>query len=284
MGSRRRFPVAQGGPGRRRRRRGLGAAILALTVSALVASAPAAQAVATPVASAPATFFPPVGTTFPWKSTGVVPEVVSWTLIDAGPNGFSHFELEQFNTYASSWNLVYYGTGTTYQALLPVNQFTEFRLTPFDLGGAAGVTTYGHGFVPYVTDDSDPTATFASPMAFAGGWTTVHSSTAFGGTVHTSTRRHAKVTFCGAYSQVALIGARRPIGGTGVATVFGTANTVSFAASSGRYREVLGRWRTPVTEEVPGGDGPTYCFSLTAQSAKPVSVDAIAYNVPDIIE
>jgi len=255
-----------------------------LALGAFVAGAPAAQAVTAPVASAPSTFFPPAGTTFPWKTTGVVPEVVTWKLLDTGANGFSHFELEQFNTYASSWNLVYYGSGTTYQALLPINQFTEFRLTPFDRGGAAGVTTYGHGLVPYVTDDSDPTAVYATPMTFAGGWRTIHASTAFGGTVHTSTRRHAKVTFCGAYSQVALIGARSPTGGNGTATVFGATSTVSFSAGNGRYREVLGRWRTPVTEEVPGGDGPTYCFSLAAQSAKPVSVDAIAYNVPDIIE
>ena len=225
----------------RARGRVAGALLTALAMGAAVAvaAAPPAQAGATPVVGVPVTSFPPAGTTIPLKATGVVQEVVTWKLLDPGTNGFSHYILEQFNTYESSWNTVYYGTGTIYQALLPINQFTEFRLTPFDGGGVPGITTYGQGFVPSIADDSDTSAIFASPMAFAHGWTRTTAATAFGGSYHRSSRRHSQVVFCGAFTQVALIGPRTAAGGTGSVVAFGSASSVGFSAPSPRYREVL---------------------------------------------
>src|SRR4051812_36298669 len=128
----------------RRRAALVGSAVLLLAGLAMApgGTATAASAATEPEASAPRQAFPAVGTTVPQKSSGVVYEVTTWQLVDPGTNGFSYYLLEQYNTYANTWGVVYYGTATTYQALLPAVQFTEFRLTPFDAGGQPGATKY----------------------------------------------------------------------------------------------------------------------------------------------
>ena len=247
-------------------------------------SAAAATASAEPVVSAPRQAFPPPGTTVPQQSSGVVHELTTWKLLDPGSNGFSHFVLEQYNTYANTWGVVYYGTGTSYEALLPAVQFTEFRLTAFDSGGQPGTTRYGQGFVPVIADDSDTSAPYATSITYSSGWRRVSAGTAYGGSYLRSTKAGASFTYCGYFSRIALIAPRRTGGGAASVNVFGSTNTVSFRAPTNRYREVVGRWSTPAPGAVPAGSGPTHCLTATAKSAAPIFVDAVEYNVADIIE
>lgn len=258
--------------------------VLALLAVAPLSRATAATAATEPEVSAPRQAFPPTGTTVPQKSSGVVYETTSWQLLDPGTNGFSYFLLEQFNTYANTWGVVYYGTGTTYQALLPTIQFTEFRLTPYDGGGQPGTTKYGHGFVPVIADDSDTSAAYATSITYSTGWRRVLASTAYGGSYQRSTRAGASLTYCGYFSRIALVAPRTPTGGTASVEVFGSASTMSFHSSSNRYREVVRQWSTPAQNGIPAGGGPTYCLTVTAKSSAPIFVDAVEYNVPDIIE
>jgi hypothetical protein len=246
--------------------------------------ATAATAATEPVVSAPRQAFPPAGTTVPQKSSGVVYEMTTWQLLDAGANGFSYFLLEQYNTYANTWGVVYYGTGTTYQALLPAVQFTEFRLTPFDAGGQPGTTKYGQGFTPVVADDSDASAPYATTIAYSSGWRRILADTAYGGSYLRSTTAGASVRYCGYFTQIALVAPRTKTGGTASVKVFGSSDNVSFRSPSQRYREVVRRWSTPAQNDIPAGSGPTYCLKVTANSSAPIFVDAIEYNVPDIIE
>jgi hypothetical protein len=236
------------------------------------------------VVSAPRQAFPPAGTTVPQKSSGVAYELTTWQLLDPGTNGFSYFLLEQYNTYANTWGVVYYGTDTTYQALLPTVQFTEFRLTPFDGGGQPGTTTYGQGFTPVVADDSDATAPYTTSITYSTGWRRILADTAYGGSYQRSTRAGASFTYCGYFNQVALVAPRTTTGGTAAVKVFGSSDTVSFRSPSSRYREVVRRWSTPAQNGIPAGSGPTHCLKVTANSSAPIYVDAIEYNVPDIIE
>lgn len=249
-----------------------------------LAPASVAQAVTEPVVSAPRQAFPAVGTTVPEKSAGVAYEVTTWDLVDPGTAGFSHVILEQFNTYANSWGVVYYGTGTSYAALLPTVQFTEFRLTPYDAGGQPGTTRYGKGFVPVVADDSDTSAAYATSISHSSGWRRVLASTAYGGSYLRSTTAGASFTFCGYFSRIALVAPRNAAGGAATVGVFGATHTLSFHATQSRYREVVGKWSTPAPADEPAGSGPTYCLKVTAQSAAPIFIDAIEYNVPDVIE
>jgi hypothetical protein len=258
---------------------GLGIVVWAPTLP--VAAAPAAVE---PVVSAPRQTFPPVGTTVPQKSSGVVHEVTRWQLLDPGSAGFSHVVVEQYNTYANSWGVVYYGTGTSYEALLPAIQFTEFRVTPYDAGGNPGTTAYGQGFVPLIADDSDTTAGYATRISHSTGWQRVAAATAYGGSYLRSTRAGATFTFCGYFSRIALVAPRTPRGGTASVHVFGSTHAVSLRAATSRYREVVGGWSTHAQDGVPAGSGPTYCLTVTAKSAAPVFVDAVEYNVADIIE
>jgi hypothetical protein len=273
----------------RRRATLVGTAVLLLVGLAVAPVNPATAATAARVAtepevSAPRQAFPPVGTTVPEKSSGVVYEQTTWQIMDPGTNGFSHFLLEQFNTYANTWSVVYYGTGTTYQALLPAVQFTEFRLTPYDAGGAPGTTKYGHGFTPVIADDSDPSAAYATSIAYSSGWRRVPAATAYGGSYQRSTRAGASFTYCGYFSRIALVAPRTIAGGTASVEVFGSAGNVNFRSSSNRYREVVRQWSTSAQNGIPAGSGPTYCLKVSAKSSAPVFVDAIEYNVPDIIE
>jgi hypothetical protein len=260
----------------------LGLAVLVWAPSLPVAAAPAPAT--EPVVSAPLQTFPPVGTTVPQKSTGVLDEVTRWQLLDPGSAGFSHVVVEQFNTYANSWGVVYYGTGTSYEALLPAVQFTEFRVTPYDAGGIPGTTTYGRGFVPLIADDSDTTAGYATQISHSGGWRRVAAATAYGGSYLRSTRAGATLTFCGYFSRIALVAPRTPTAGNASVRVFGSTHDLSFRAGTSRYREVVGGWSTFAPDGVVAGNGPTRCLVLTAKSSAPVFVDAIEYNVPDIIE
>ena len=266
----------------RRRAALVGSAVLLLTGLAV---APAgAAATAEPEVSAPRQAFPPAGTTVPQKSSGVMYELTTWQLLDPGTNGFSHFLLEQYNTYANTWGVVYYGTGTTYQALLPAVQFTEFRLTPFDAGGQPGTTKYGQGFVPVIADDADTSAAYATSIAYSSGWRQVFADTAYGGSYQRSTKAGASFMYCGYFTRIALVAPRTTAGGTASVEVFGSTHTVSFRSSSYRYREVIRQWSTPARNGIPAGSGPTYCLTVTANSSAPIFVDAIEYNVPDIIE
>jgi hypothetical protein len=251
---------------------------------ATAAGAAAEPAATEPVASAPWQAFPPVGTTVPQKAAGVAYEVTHWRLQNPGTAGFSHFVLEQFNTYANTWSVVYFGTGTSYQALLPTIQFTEFRLTAFDAGGSPGPTQYGQGFTPFVADDSDASDPYASPIVYSSGWRRVAASTAYGGSYLRSTRAGASFTFCGYFSKIALVAPRTTAAGTASVHVFGSTHSLSFRATSSRYREVVGRWSTVAVDGLPAGSGPTHCLTVTAQSSAPIFVDALVYNVPDIIE
>jgi hypothetical protein len=263
------------------------AAVLGVVAAGAVAATPVAAAPTAstePVVSMPRQAFPAVGTTVPQKGTGVLHEVTSWQLLDTGTAGFSHVVVEQFNTYANSWGVVYYGTGTSYQALLPTIQFTEFRVTPYDAGGTAGTTTYGQGFTPAIADDSDATAAYATRISYSSGWRRVVAATAYGGSYVRSTRAGATFTFCGYFSRIALVAPRSTTAGTATVQVFGATRSLSFHAGTARYREVVGRWSTPALSDVPAGSGPTHCLRLTAQSAAPVFVDAVEYNVPDMIE
>lgn len=258
---------------------------LAVLLLAGLAVAPAgAAAAAEPVVSAPRQAFPPAGTTIPQKSSGVMYELTTWQLLDPGTNGFGYFLLEQFNTYANTWGVVYDGTGTTYQALLPAVQFTEFQLTPFDAGGQPGTTKYGQGFVPVIADDADASAAYATSIAYSSGWRRVFAGTAYGGSYQRSTRAGASLTYCGYFTRIALVAPRTTGGGTASVEVFGSTGTVSFRSSSSRYREVIRQWSTPARNGIPAGSGPTYCLTVTANSSAPIFVDAIEYNVPDIIE
>jgi hypothetical protein len=243
-----------------------------------------ATAATEPVVSAPRQAFPPPGTTVPQKSSGVVYQLTTWQLLDPGTNRLGYFLLEQYNTYANTWGVVYYGTDTTYQALLPVVQFTEFRLTPFDAGGQPGTTKYGQGFTPVVADDSDASAAYATSIAYSSGWRRILADTAYGGSYQRSTRAGASFTYCGYFTRIALIASRTAAGGTASVEVFGSSDTISFRSPSYRYREVVRRWSTPAQNGIPAGGGPTYCLTVTANSSAPISVDAIEYNVPDIIE
>jgi hypothetical protein len=249
-----------------------------------VSGASAALTATEPVVSAPRQAFPAVGTTVPQKSAGVSYQLTTWQLLDPGTTGFSHVILEQYNTYANTWGVVYYGTGTSYAALLPVVQFTEFRLTPYDAGGQLGTTVYGQGFVPVVADDSDTSAAFATSISHSTGWRRVTASTAYGGSYLRSTRAGASFTFCGYFSRIALVAPRNASGGTATVTVFGASHAVGFHATAARYREVVGRWSTSSSADVPAGGGPVHCLTVTARSSAPVFVDAIEYDVPDIIE
>lgn len=237
-----------------------------------------------PVVGVPRQVFPPPGTTVPKKSSNVAYEVTTWTLADPGTNGFSHYVLEQYNTYANTWSIVYYGTGTTYEALLPTVQFTEFRVTAFDGGGQPGPTQYGQGFVPAIADDSDATAPYVTSISHAGGWRRISTDTAYGGSYLRSTQAGASFRVCGYFSRIALIAPRTTDGGNASVKVFGSSDTVGFRAPSDRYREVIRQWGTPAQNGVPAGSGPTHCLKLTATSSAPIFVDAIEYNVPDIIE
>jgi hypothetical protein len=234
--------------------------------------------------SAPRQGFPDVGTTVPQKSSGVIYERTTWQLVDPGTNGFSHVLLEQYNTYANTWSVVYYGTGTSYEALLPTVQFTEFRLTPFDGGGQPGTTQYGHGFVPAIADDSDTSAPYVTSISYSSGWQRVFANTAYGGSYRKSTKAGASFTYCGYFTRLAIVAPRTAAGGKASVSVFGATNTVSFRSASNRYREVVGRWSTVAQNGVIAGNGPTYCLTATAKSSAPIFVDAIDYNVPDIIE
>lgn len=263
-------------------------AVLFLGGLAVAPRAPATTATAAaatePVVSAPRQAFPPAGTTVPQKLSGVVYEQTTWQLLDPGTNGFSYFLLEQYNTYANTWGVVYYGTGTTYQALLPAVQFTEFRLTPFDGGGQPGTTKYGQGFVPLIADDSDASAPYVTSIAYSSGWRRILANTAYGGSYQRSTRAGASFTYCGYFTQIALVAPRTTGGGTASVKAFGSRDTVSFRSPSSRYREVVRRWSTSAQNGIPAGGGPTYCVTVTAKSSAPIFVDAIEYNVPDIIE
>jgi hypothetical protein len=260
-------------------------AVLLLGGFAVVPRGSAAATTATePVVSAPRQVFPPPGTTVPQKSSGVAYELTTWHLVDPGANGFSHFVLEQYNTYANTWGVVYYGTGTTYQALLPAVQFTEFRLTPYDAGGQPGTTKYGQGFDPVVGDDSDASPPYITSIAYSTGWRRIYAGTAYGGSYLRSTKAGASLTYCGYFTRIALVAPRVPAGGNARVKVFGLTDTIRFRAPSSRYREVVGRWSTPSQNGVPAGSGPTYCLKATANSSAPVFIDAIDYNVPDIIE
>jgi hypothetical protein len=263
-----------------------GAAITVLMgLSAMpVTWASAAPSATEPVVSAPWQAFPAVGTTVPQKSAGVAYQLTSWKLLDPGTAGFSHVILEQFNTYANTWGVVYYGTGTSYAALLPAVQFTEFRLTPYDAGGQPGTTTYGQGFVPAIADDSDTSAAYATSISHSTGWRRVTASTAYGGSYLRSTRAGASFTLCGYFSKVALVAPRNAGGGTATVSVFGASHAVGFHTTASRYREVVGWWSTFAPADMPAGSGPTHCLTVTARSSAPVYVDAIAYDVPDIIE
>jgi hypothetical protein len=263
---------------------GLAALLLGGLAVAPRGQATTAAAASEPVVSAPRQAFPPAGTTVPQKSSGVAYELTTWQLLDPGTNGFSYFLLEQYNTYANTWGVVYYGTDTTYQALLPTVQFTEFRLTPFDGGGQPGTTTYGQGFTPVVADDSAATAPYTTSIAYSTGWRRILADTAYGGSYQRSTRAGASFTYCGYFNQVALVAPRTTTGGTASVKVFGSSDTVSFRSPSSRYREVVRRWSTPAQNGIPAGSGPTHCLKVTANSSAPVYVDAIEYNVPDIIE
>ncbi len=262
------------------------AALLVLVgLSALpVTGASAAPSATEPVVSAPRQAFPPVGTTFPQKATGVSYQLTTWQLLDPGTAGFSHVILEQYNTYANTWGVVYYGTGTSYAALLPAVQFTQFRLTPYDAGGQPGTTVYGQGFDPVVADDSDTTAAYATSISHSTGWRRVAAATAYGGSYLRSTRAGASFTICGYFSKVALVAPRNASGGTATVSVFGGNHAVSFHTSASRYREVVGRWSTFAPPDLLAGEGPTHCLTVTARSSAPVYMDALAYDVPDIIE
>jgi hypothetical protein len=260
----------------------LGLAVLVWAPSLPVAAAPAP--VTEPVVSAPLQTFPPVGTTVPQKSAGVLDEVTRWQLLDPGSAGFSHVVVEQFNTYANSWGVVYYGTGTSYEALLSAVQFTEFRITPYDAGGNPGTTTYGQGVTPAIADDSDATAAYATQITHSSGWRRVAAATAYGGSYLRSTRAGASFTVCGYFSRIALVAPRTPAAGSASVRVFGSTHDVSLRAPSSRYREVVGGWSTRAPDGVPAGGGPTHCLTLTAKSSAPVYVDALEYNVADIIE
>jgi hypothetical protein len=211
-------------------------------------------------------------------------EQTTWKLLDPGGNGFSHYLLEQYNTYANSWGVVYYGTGTTYESLLPAVQFTEFRLTPFDGGGQPGTTKYGQGFTPVIADDSDAAPPYTTSAAHSSGWRRVSADTAYGGSYLRSTRSGASFRYCGYFSRIALVAPRTGAGGMASVKVFDSTDTVSFRSPSGRYREVVRRWSTPAENGVPAGSGPTHCLKVTAKSSAPIFLDAIDYNVPDIIE
>jgi hypothetical protein len=269
----------------RRTRAGWTVLTLAALAAASAVHVTAAQAASSePVVSAPRQVFPAVGTTIPQKASQVVYEATTWRLLDAGTAGFDHVLLEQWNTYANTWSVVYYGTGTTYEALLPTIQFTEFRVTPYDRGGGVGTTKYGQGFTPVIADDSDTSAAYATSITYSSGWHRVFADTAYGGSYLRSTRAGARLTFCGYFSRIALVAPRNPAGGSAAVNVFGAAHTVGFHAGSSRYREVVGSWSTPAEPGVPAGGGPTYCLTLTATSASPVYVDAVEYNVADVIE
>jgi hypothetical protein len=271
------------------RTRGARAVWTALALAVLVAASAVhvtvAQAASTePVVSAPRQAFPAVGTTVQQKAGHVVHEVTTWQLTDPGTAGFDHVVVEQFNTYANSWGVVYYGTGTRYEALLPTVQFTEFRVTPYDRGGGAGTTQYGQGFTPAVVDDSDTSGAYVTSIAHSGGWARVVASTAYGGSYLRSTRAGASFQVCGYFTRVALVAPRTTAGGAASVHVFGVTHTVSLRAASSRYREVVGSWSTAPEPGVPAGSGPTYCLTVTATSAAPVFVDAVQYNVADVIE
>ena len=260
------------------------ALVVAVAYTTTLMALPSAGAVAGPVVSAPVAQFPAIGTTVPQKDTGSVYEIITWRLIDPGSSGFSHYVLEQFNTYANSWGVVYYGTGTSFPTLLPAVQFTEFRVTAYDGGGQPGATRYGQGLVPVIADDSDKSDPYASPMTFSGGWSRVFAATAFGGSSLRSTKAGAKYKMCGFFTQFAVVGRRSAVSGSAAVVAFGTASIVSYFSQETRYREVVGRWSTRSTNGIPAGGGPSYCVSLVASSSKQISVDAVEYNVPDIIE
>jgi hypothetical protein len=270
-----------------RRRLGLlGSAVLMLAGLGVapVAAASGASAATEPVVSAPRQNFPPPGTTVPQKSSNVVYEVTSWQLQDPGTNGFSNFLLEQFNTYTNTWSVAYFGTGTTYEALLPTIQFTEFRLTAYDGAGNPGPTKYGQGFVPFIADDSDASAGYLTSISYSTGWRRIFASTAYGGSYLRSSRDGASFTYCGYFTRIALVAPRTTSGGKATATVFGSTSTVNFHSATYRYREVVRRWNTEAQHGVTAGGGPTYCLTVTANSSAPIYVDAVEYNVPDIIE
>jgi hypothetical protein len=168
--------------------------------------------------------------------------------------------------------------------LLPTVQFTQFRLTPYDGGGQPGTTQYGDGFVPLIADDSATSAPYLTSITHSGGWQRISASTAYGRSYQRSTRSGASVTYCGYFSNIALIAPRTRAGGKASVKVFGHAHSISFGSVTGRYREVVGRWSTATQNDVPAGSGPTYCLKLTASSAAPIYVDAIDYNVPDVID
>ncbi|MBV9292390.1 MAG: hypothetical protein JO222_08065, partial [Frankiales bacterium] len=81
-----------------------------------------------------------------------------------------------------------------------------------------------------------------------------------------------------------IVAPRTPRGGQATVRVFGVTHTISFRSKSSRYREIVRQWHTAAQNGVTAGSGPTYCMKVTAKSAAPIYVDAIDYEVPDIIE
>ncbi|MBV9486245.1 MAG: hypothetical protein JO246_09335 [Frankiaceae bacterium] len=238
-----------------------------------------------PVARAPRQVFPSLGSTAPTASAHAVEELTSWTMQDAGSLGFSHYVLEQYNTYANEWGVVYYGTETSYRALLRVNQFTEFRVTAYDSGGQPGPTVYGQGFVPYMADDHDPAPPYLTSVTYSHAWTRHRSSTAFRHAYRQSTRSGASVAMCGYFYRAALVAPRNRAGGTASVNAFGKHHhAVSFHARRTHYRDVIEHWSTAADHGTPAGSGQQHCLTLTAKSAAPIYLDALEYNVPDIIE
>jgi hypothetical protein len=237
-----------------------------------------------PVAQAPRQSFPHRGETATRSPSQGVHEVTRWALADPGDNGFSHYIVEQYNTYANSWGVVYYGTGVSYQALLPLTQFTEFRVTAYDAGGQPGPTLYGDGLVPYVADNTATSSPYLTSITKTHDWRQVDAGTAYGHSYLRSAGAGTAFKYCGYFNRLALIAPRKPSGGHASVRVFGAAHAPSFHSPTPRYRDVIGRWGTPAVPGEPAGSGPTHCFKVTAESADPIFVDAVAYNVPDIIE
>jgi hypothetical protein len=150
-------------------------------------------------------------------------------------------------------------------------------------GGLPGPTMYGRGFIAVVADDSDNSAAYATSISHSSGWRRVLDSTAYGGSYLRSTRAGASFTICGYFSRIALVAPRYAAGGAATVGVFGATHTLTFHATQSRYREVSasGTLRPQPTSPLAVAD---QCLKVTAQSAAPVFIDAIEYNVPDVIE
>ena len=232
-----------------------------ITVFGVVVIGFAAPAVAAPpVVSPPVQAFTKVGSTVGQSS---IQEVIYWRLQNPGSSGVDRYLLEQYSSTCGCWTTAYRGPNKNVTLSLQPGVLYQFRVTPFANNGERGATQSGDRFRPYQVNESG--------LSYYSTWKRVFASSAIGGAYYKSTSSNSYAEYCDIFAQFSLVAPKNAAGGTGQVYLNGRWTNVSFYSRASKARVVVFKQGFPTNKYL--------CFRLYANSASPVYIDAVQYNV-----